>query len=242
MQRGILLARFTQPAGVQFDVAKFNWIGSLNSETGVAFATATAPHKTAKDLFETELVVGATNNTDIEVSPKLYNALIGTKFKIVTGYTGTPQITLAMERGELQGIGDWCWSSVKNQRPDWLKEKKIVALLQGALNRDRELPDLPSALDFVKTDTDRRVMQLYFTQKTVARPVLAPGGVPADRLGLLRSAFAKLSSDKEFLAEAEKQKLEVGPITGEAVDKVINLIATSPPEVVERFKTAMGGG
>ena len=238
MQRGVLLARITQPAGVQFDVAKFNWIGSLNSETGVAFATAAAPHRTAKDLFDRELVVGATNNTDIEVSPKLYNALIGTRFKIVTGYSGTPQITLAMERGELQGIGDWSWSSVKNQRPDWLRDKTVIPLLQGALQRDRELPDLPNALDFVKGDTERRVMELYFTQKTVARPVLAPGGVPADRLALLRAAFAKLADDQDFIAEAGKQKLEVGPITGAAVDKVIQLIATAP---AGRDRTLQGG-
>ena len=242
MQRSVLLAPITNPGGVQYDLAKFNWLGSLNSETGVVLAMSAGTHKTTRDLFERELIVGANSNADPELSAKIYNALIGTRFKIVTGYSGTPAIQLAMERGEVAGIADWSWSSVKNQKPEWLRTNKIVALLQGALQRDRELPDLANALDFVKTATDRRVMELYFAQKTVARPVLAPPGIPADRLALLRAALARLASDHDFLADAEKQKLEVGPITGEAVDRVIGLVTTQPPEVIARFKTALGTG
>jgi len=240
MQRGVLLAPINNPGAVQYELAKFNWLGSLNSETGVVFAMSTAPHKRTEDLFERELIVGANSNVDPELSPKIYNALIGTRFKIVTGYTGTTGIALAMERGEVQGIADWSWSSVNNQKPDWLKEGKIVALLQGSLERHKELPNLANALDFVRTDTDRRVMQLYFTQKTVARPVLAPPDVPAERIAILRAAFARLTSDHEFLADAERSKLEAGPIDGEAVDAVIRMITTAPPEVVARFKAAMG--
>ena len=239
VQRAVLLAPITNPGGVQYELAKFNWIGSLNSETGVVFAMGTAPHKRTQDLFERELIVGANSNVDPELSPRIYNALIGTKFRIVTGYTGTPGITLAMERGEVQGIGDWSWSSVKNQKPDWLAGKKITALLQGSLERHKELPDLPSALDFVKTETDRKVMQLYFTQKTVARPVLAPPGVPPERLAILRAAFARLATDHDFLADAERSKLEVGPISGEAVDAVIGMITTAPPKVIAGFKAAL---
>jgi tripartite-type tricarboxylate transporter receptor subunit TctC len=240
MQRSILLAPLINPGGVQYETTKLNWLGSLNSETGVAFVNATSAHKTMKDLFERELIVGANSNADPELSPKIYNALIGTKFKVVTGYTGTPAIQLAMERDEVAGIADWSWSSVKNQKPDWLASKRIVPLMQGALQRDRELPDLPNAIEFVKNETDRRVMELYFTQKTVARPVVAPPGVPPERLAILRAAFAKLIADQEFLADAGRQKLEAGPITGEAVDKVISLIATATPEVIARFKGAIG--
>ena len=235
-----LLAPINNPGAVQYELAKFNWLGSLNSETGVVFAMSTAPHKRTQDLFERELIVGANSNVDPELSPKIYNALIGTKFKIVTGYTGTNGIALAMERGEVQGIADWSWSSVNNQKPDWLKEGRIVALLQGSLERHKELPNLANALDFVRTDTDRKVMQLYFTQKTVARPVLAPPEVPAERIAILRAAFARLASDHEFLADAERSKLEAGPIDGAAVDAVIRIITSAPPEVIARFKAAMG--
>ena len=182
VQRGMLLAKLTNPSGVRFELEKLNWLGNLNSETGLVLAWHTAPHRRAQDLFEQELIVGGQTGVDPEITPRLYNSLIGTKFKIVTGYNGTAEIALAIERGEVQGIGDWSWASLKKQRPDWLRDKKVTLLMQGALQRDPDLPDLPSALDFVKSDADRKVMELFFTQKTIARPVIAPPGLPAERL------------------------------------------------------------
>jgi tripartite-type tricarboxylate transporter receptor subunit TctC len=238
IQRGMLLARLTNPSGVRFELDKLNWLGSLNSETGLVIAWHTAPHRTAKDLFEQELIVGGQTGVDPEMTPRLYNALIGTKFKIITGYNGTAQIALAMERGEVQGIGDWSWSSFKKQRPHWLRDKQVTLLMQGALQKDPELPDLPSALDFVRSEADRKVMELYFTQKTIARPVVAPPGIPADRLATLRTAFAALAKDKEFLADAERGNMEVAPLPGEAVDKIVALIAGTPSDVAEHFAKA----
>jgi tripartite-type tricarboxylate transporter receptor subunit TctC len=238
IQRGMLLAKLTNPSGVRFELDKLNWIGSLNSEVGISFAWHTAPHRTAKDLFERELIVGGMTGVDPEITPRLYNSLINTKFNIITGYNGTTEIGLAMERGEVQGIGDWSWSSLKKQRPDWIRDKKITLLLQGALHKDPELPDLPLALDFIKNDVDRRVMELFFTQKTAARPLIAPPGMAADRLATLRTAFIALAADQEFLADAEKSSLDVAPISGEAVAKVIALIAATPPNIAERFTAA----
>jgi tripartite-type tricarboxylate transporter receptor subunit TctC len=235
IQRGMLLAKLTNPSGARFELEKLNWLGNLNSETGLVLAWHTAPHRSARDLFEQELIVGGQTGVDPEITPRLYNALIGTKFKIVTGYNGTAEIALAIERGEVQGIGDWSWASFKKQRPDWLRDKKVTLLMQGALQRDPELPDLPSALDFVKSEADRRVMQLFFTQKTIARPVIAPPGLPPERLVTLRAAFAALATDREFLDDAEKSKLDVAPIAGEAVDKVVALIAGTPADVADRF-------
>lgn len=242
VQRGMLLAKLTNPTAVRFDVDKLNWIGSISSEVGVSSAWHTDPHKTAKDLFERELIVGGHTGVDPEMTPRLYNALLGTKFKIVTGYNGTADIGLAIERGEVQGIGDWSWSSLKKQKPDWLRDKKITLLLQGALQNDPELGDLPNALDFVKNPSDRKVLELYFTQKTVARPIIAPPSIPADRLATLRSAFAALATDREFLADAEKSSLEVSPISGEEVDKVIALITSAPPDVAARYTKAFTPG
>ena len=111
----------------------------------------------------------------------------------------------------------------------------MTLLIQGALQRDPDLPDLPSALDFVKSDADRKVMELFFTQKTIARPVIAPPGVPGERLDALRTAFAALAGDAPFLADAERSNLEVAPIAGEAVDKVVALITTTPADVADRF-------
>jgi len=111
IQRGMLLAKWTNPGGVRFELERLGWIGSLNSETGLVLAWHTAPHRTARDLFTQELIVGGHAGVEPELTPRLYNALIGTRFKIVTGYNGTAEIALAMERGEVQGIGDWSWTS-----------------------------------------------------------------------------------------------------------------------------------
>ena len=235
IQRGMLLAKLINPSGVRFELEKLNWLGNLAHETGLVLAWHTAPHRTANDLFEQELIVGGQAGVDPEITPRLYNSLIGTRFKIVNGYNGTAEIALAIERGEVQGIGDWSWASFKKQRPDWLRDKKVTLLLQGALHRDPDLPDLPSALDFVRNDADRKVMELFFTQKTIARPVIAPPGVPADRIATLRAAFAALATDREFLADAERSGLDVAPISGAAVDKVVALIAETPGDVANRF-------
>jgi len=239
IQRGMLLARLTNPGAVRFEIDKFNWIGSLNSETGVVLAWHTTEHGSVNDLFERELIVGAITGVDPETTPRLLNAFIGTKFKIVTGYGSTAQIALAIERGEVQGIGDWSWSSLKAVRPDWLRDNKVRVLMQAALHKDPELPDVPSALDFVKSEADRKVMELNFTQKTAARPVVAPPGVPPDRVAALRRAFMALGTDQEFRADVERSKLEIALVSGEVVDRVVELIASTPAAIAEHYVAAL---
>ena len=238
LQRGILLAKLIYPSGVRFEVEKFQWLGSLNSEVSVTLAWHTAPHKTTKDLFDKELIVGGITGVDPETTPRLYNSLLGTKFKVVTGYNSTAQIALAIERGEVQGIGDWSWSSLKAVRPQWLRDKQITLLMQGALRNEPELGNLPNALDFIKNAGDRKVLELHFTQKSAARPLLAPPEVPAERIAILRKAFADLAKDKDFLADVDKAKLEIDFVPGEEVDKVVKLIAATPPDVAERYAKA----
>jgi hypothetical protein len=235
IQRGMLLIRLINPSGVRFELDKLNWIGSLNSETGVVLSWHTSEVRTTRDLFDKELIVGGIVGVDPETTPRLLNALIGTKFKIVTGYNTTAQIALAIERGEVHGIGDWSWSSLKAVRPDWLRDRRVNLLMQVGLAKEPELPDLPSALDFVTDPADRKVLELNFTQKTAARPVVAPPGVPADRVAALRAAFAALAQDREFLEDAERSKLEIAPVPAETVDKVVALISSAPSDVVERY-------
>jgi tripartite-type tricarboxylate transporter receptor subunit TctC len=239
VQRGMLLIKNWNPAQVRFDLGKFNWIGSINREVALAVSRADAPVKTAEQLFTTELITGATSGIDPEITPRLLNALIGTKFKLVMGYPGVTEIVLAMERGEVQALADWSVSSLKVARPTWIPEKKVNLLMQIALEKDPEFAHVPFALDFVKNDADRKVMELYLTQKTVARPVLAPPGVPADRVAALRAAFAALATDKGFLADAQKAKLDVAPVLGAEVDKVISLITSASPETAQRLQKAI---
>ena len=238
LQRGILLAKLIYPSSVRFEIEKFHWLGSLNSETAVTLAWYNAPHKTTKDLFDKELIVGGITGVDPETTPRLYNSLIGTKFKVVTGYNSTAQIALAIERGEVQGIADWSWSSLKAVRPQWLADKQIALLMQGALKSEPELGSLPNALDFIKNAADRKVMELHFTQKTAARPLVTPPEVPAERVALLRKAFESLAKDPEFLAEMDRAKMEFGFVPGTEVDKVVAQIAATPTEIAERYARA----
>jgi hypothetical protein len=238
LQRGILLAKLIYPSTVRFQIGKFHWLGSLNSETAVTLAWHTAPHKTAKDLFDQELIVGGITGVDPETTPRLYNTLIGTKFKVVTGYNSTAQIALAVERGEVQGIADWSWSSLKAVRPNWLADKQVTLLMQGALKNEPELGSLPNALEFIKNDADRKVMALHFTQKTAARPLVMPPEVPADRVAQLRKAFEALAKDPEFLAEMDKAKMEFGFVPGSEIDKVVAQIVATPAEIAERYAKA----
>jgi hypothetical protein len=238
LQRGVLLAKLIYPSGVRYEIEKFHWLGSLNSETAVSLAWHTARVKSTKDLFDKELIVGGITGVDPETTPRLYNSLIGTKFKVVNGYNSTAAIALAVERGEVEGIADWSWSSLKAVRPQWIAEKKATLLLQGALKNEPELGSLPNALDFIKNDADRKVLQLHFTQKTAARPLIAPPEVPPDRVVLLRRAFESLARDPAFLAEAEQAKLEFDFVPGPEIDKVVAQIAATAPEIAERYARA----
>jgi tripartite-type tricarboxylate transporter receptor subunit TctC len=239
IERGMLTAKLNNPGQVRFDLTRLNWIGNLAAEVGVALAWHTAPHKTAKDLFEKELIVGAHAGTEPELTPRLYNTLLGTKFKIITGYNSTADIALAMERGEISGIGDWSWSSVKQQRPQWIRDGSITLLLQSGLNKNPELPDLPNALDFAKTESDRKILELFLTQKTVARPLIAPPGVPGERIAILRAALAALAKDPDFLADAQKSNLDVALMPGEEVEQIVGRVASSAHDVVDRYTQAL---
>jgi tripartite-type tricarboxylate transporter receptor subunit TctC len=236
VQRGVLLAQLTKQPNVQFDVTKLHWIGSVSPEKSLVVAWNTAPIKTVQDLMTKPLIVGGTGATsDLEASARLLNATVGTKFKIVSGYPGQADVSLAMERGEIQGTADWSWSEIKTRHADLLAGKKLTLLLQNALSKAPDLPDVPLAMDFIKDDTDRQVAQLYFGAKEVARPILAGPGVPADRLESLRSAFMMLKDDADFKADAEKAGIEVDPTPAQKIDDYIRLTTSASPEVVRRL-------
>jgi tripartite-type tricarboxylate transporter receptor subunit TctC len=182
------------------------------------------------------MIVGGTTGTDTEITARLLNEFTGTKLKIVTGYKGNADVQLAMERGEIQGMGNISWSNLK--RLSYLPNNQVRILMQNALEKAPELPDVPLALDFAKSDIDRKVLELFFGQRLVARPVVAPPNLPADRVAILRAAFVALGKDPEFNADAKKSKLEVDPTSHEAVSAVIATIASASPEVVKLFSEA----
>jgi len=235
VQRGVLLAQLLKQSNVQFDIANFAWIGSVSPETSLVVAWSTAPVKTLQDLLVQQLIVGSTGATsDLEASARILNATIGTKFKIVTGYPGQANVLLAMERGEVQGSADWSWAEIKTRHSDYLRDKKINLILQNALTKAPDLPDVPLAVDFIGNETDRKAAGLYFGLKQIARPILAGPGVPADRIEALRKAFMALRNDAEFTADAKRIGLDDPTPAGE-IDKFIKLTASAPPDVVRRL-------
>jgi len=223
----------------RFDPLKFNWIGNANIENSVCVAWHTAPVKTVADVFTRELIVGGASSAAQEVMfPRALNKLLGTKFRIVTGYPGSTEILLAMERGETQGFCGIGWTFLKLRKADWLKEKKINILFQMALAKHPEIPDVPAILDFARNSEDRQVLELLFAPQEMGRPFFAPPGIPAERVGALRAAFVQTLKDPAFLEEAEKQGIEVQPVPGEAIHRLLERVYAAPRQVVDRAKAA----
>ncbi len=241
IQRTMLTAKLARLDGVQFDPMQINWVGNLTTEVGMVVSWHNHPVKTAQDLFTKELIVGGAGvAADTEATPRLLNAVLGTKFKIVSGYRGNTNIMLALENGEIGGLGDWAWPNIKTRRPDFLRDRKINLLMQLGFEKLDDAPaDIPLVMDFAKTDDDRKVLQLYFAQKQVARPVMAPPGVPTDRMQTLRTAFNAMVKDKEAIADAIRSGVEISATSSDDVGKVMALIAATPPHISDRLAEAL---
>ena len=234
-------ALFGSP-GARYDARRFSWIGSMTSDVAVSLAWHTAAVKTAKDLFTTELITGGAGVTDQSVMyPVALSRILGMKFKVITGYGGTADTSLAMERGETSGIGAMNFSSIQANKPDWLREKKVNLLVQLSLERHPSLPDVPTAIELSRTDDEREVLRLIMAQSTMARAIYGPPGIPADRLQALRTAFERVMQDRDFLAEAERLHIELNqPMSGQKISEFVNRLYDAKPELVSKAREAIG--
>ena len=219
----------------QFDATRFGWLGSTNDEVSICVAWHTTGVQRWQQVLDRELVVGASGvGADSYQYPKVVNGVLGTKFKIVTGYRGGNDIDLAMERLEVQGRCSWSWSSVKATHPSWLPEKRFNILFQMGLSKHPELPDTPLIIDLAKTDEDRAIFKLIFSRQVMAWPFTLPPGVPQDRVEALRQAFNATMRDQEFLADAAKAKFEIRPVSGLAIQKLVQEIYGTPTPIVRK--------
>lgn len=224
----------------KYDPRKFNWIGSANNETSTCVTWHTTDIKNLQDFLNKKITVGGTGpSADTDVFPRVLNNVIGTHLQLVTGYPGGNDINLAMERGELQARCGWSWSSIKSTRPTWLKENKIRILLAMSVERNPELKDVPFVMDLAKNDRDRKIFKLVFSRQAMGRPYVTGPKVPADRVQALRAAFDATMKDPKFLAEAKKSKMEIAPISGKAVQKIIGEMFDTPKDVIEAANAAM---
>ncbi len=239
VQRGIPLFKLTNQPGVQYDPEKYTWIGNMASEVGVTVVSNTSLAKKTEDLFTTEIVVGGSGaGAENETAPRLLNAILGTKFKVVSGYKSQTEIMLAMERGELAGVGSMSWPNIKNNKAEETKQGKIKVLMQNGLKRDKDLPNVPLSLEFAKNDADRQALEFYFTQNTIARPIIAPPGVPADRAAALRAALIAMAKDQEFKDDTARLGFDSDPVSGEEVQRVVEKLVKTPADVVKRVSDA----
>ena len=195
--------------------------------------------KKTEDLFTQEIVVGGSGaGAENETGPRLLNAVLGTKFKLVSGYKSQTEVTLAMERGEVAGVGSMSWPNVKNNKAQELRQGKIRVLMQNGLKRDKDLPNIPLSLEFAKNDADRQALEFYFTQNTIARPIVAPPGVPADRAAALRAAVLAMAKDQEFKDDAARLGFDTDPVSGEEVQRIVEMLVKTPADVVKRVSEA----
>jgi tripartite-type tricarboxylate transporter receptor subunit TctC len=223
---------------IRYDPKKFTWIANLNSEVSVALFRADAGVRSVEDLKARTIIVGSTGLTSNNaVYPYIMNNLLGTKLKVVVGYPGTSDVTLALERGEIQGNGGWAWSSFMVQRPTWLRDKFVVPILQLSLQRVPELGDaVPSIFDYATDEETRQALGLIFSPDTIGRPFFGPPGIPAEVVRQLRAAFAALADDPAFKATAEKSKLDLSFIGGEELETLVNRITDASPAAVDLAK------
>src|SRR5919198_2180183 len=238
--RGIAFDPLLGTEGAQFKAMEFGWIGSANDEVSVCAAWGKSGITRFEDLYARTVFIGGTGSgADTDLFPKVMNNILGTKMRLVTGYPGGADITLALQRGEVQARCGWSWSSIKTNHPDWVKDGTIKLLVQLSLGKHADLPQVPLIMDLVKTPEQRAVMRLVFARQVMGRPFLAPPGVPAERLGVVRKAFMDTMKDEAFLAEADKMKLEIRPVDGEAVQKLVAEIYATPAEIVKQAAQAV---
>ena len=236
MSQGIILNEVLGLRGLQFEVGKFNWVGRISSDVLVAFTWHTNKVKTIADAMTYETNIGGTGaGTTATQSPQLLNQVVGTKFKIVVGYPDTGVTMLAMERGELDGTSTG-WGGLKSSRGDWVRQK-INMLVQMGTIRHPDLPDVPSWVDVAKTPDDKKLLWMFGINAEIGKSILAPPGMPQDRIEMLRSAFAKMLNDPEFLANVESAHMDYAPMNGWELQKVVVEAVTVPEALRERARS-----
>jgi tripartite-type tricarboxylate transporter receptor subunit TctC len=236
VSQGIVLNEVLGLRGLQFEVGKFNWIGRVSSDVLVAFTWHTSKVKTLADATMLEATLGGTGaGTTATQSPQLLNQVVGTKFKMITGYPDTGATMLAMERGELEGTSTG-WGGLKSSKGDWFREK-INMIVQMGTTRHPDLPDVPSWVDAAGTPDDKKLLWTFGVNADIGKSIVAPPAMAPDRLELLRSAFAAMLKDPEFLANVESTHMDFAPMTGEHLQKVVADAVSVPAALRERARS-----
>ena len=241
---GAVMAPLTDEAvAAQFDSTKFEYLGSADAGTRICMTFHTSPTKTLVDATKRETLLGASaDGGSTKDYPTVLNALAGTKFKIITGYKGTNEILLAVERGEVEGLCGFDWSSFKTSRGQWLPEKKANIIAQMAIDEEPELTQLgvPTVWSLLKTEDDRKIVEMLVSEQLFGRPYILPPGTDPRAVKILRDAFDTTMKDKEFVADAVRSKLTVNPASGPKVQELVQRLYAAPKSLLARYQDAKG--
>jgi tripartite-type tricarboxylate transporter receptor subunit TctC len=228
--------------GVRFDTLKFNWLGSLDRVDGMCISWHESPVRTWQDMLTHEYTVGSSGaGSQMDTYPAILNRLFGTKIRVIAGYKDGTAVYVAMERGEVDGRCGGQMTVIRSTRPWWITEKKFRVPILIAERRSADFPDTPTIMEFVQDDATRAQLELVLAAQNLDRPVVAPPGVPAERVRELRTAFDATMADAAFGAEIDRRNLHVDPVSGEEMLKAFQRAFAAPPEVIAGARAMMGG-
>jgi tripartite-type tricarboxylate transporter receptor subunit TctC len=237
--RGIVTMPLMGIDAAKFDMTKFSWIGSVTNEDSVCIALSSTKVKSWDDLLAHKVIVGGSApGSDTYTNAVMIRNLLGAQFELVSGYPGGKEVQLAMEKGEVDAeCGSY--SSLKTEQPGWIRDHRVNFLVTIGFTRDPDLPQVPTVMELAKSETQKKIFTIIMAQQRAGRPILAPPGLPPDRLEALRRAFDQTVKDPEFLADAKRIGLEVNPAGGVELQQLMTEIYASPPDIVERAKRAV---
>jgi tripartite-type tricarboxylate transporter receptor subunit TctC len=225
----------------EFDPLKLVWIGRIVSTATVSVVWHTSPVQSIEAAKQKEIVIAASvPSNSSSFIPTALNDLVGTKFKIIRGYHGSPPMALAMERGEVHAIGGMSWEAIQTTKPDWLAERKVRILYAQGAHRIKELPNDPGLLDFAVDERSRKILRLLGGGPDIGRSIVAEPGIPGERAAALRKAFIATIEDPEFVAEMRKRNLNIEPLSGDDVQKTVEAAVATPRELVEQARRYAG--
>ncbi len=238
ISRDVAVGPIIGAPGARFDALKMAWLGTPATDTNVCIANASAAVQSVSDLYAKELIVGDVGpGSGTHTYPAALNALVGTKFRLVSGFRSSADVFLAMERGEVDGICE-SLDSVIGKRPDWISSGKVRILFQGGSEPNPHV-NAPFVTELAKTSDEKAAINFLYAGQGIGRPFVAPPGLPADKLDALREAFGKTMRDPEFIEDAARLKLEIEPKDGAHLEALVQQIYASPKELVEKMKPLM---
>ena len=243
-EHGTAFATLLNGTAIHFDPLKLGWLGSLDQFVPIVAVWHTVPIHSADDLLIRPMTVGSSGAGSTTAGyPNSLNAILGTKIKVISGYAGSAEINLAIERGELDGIASWCWTCAKSEKPDWISQNKLRVVMQLAPIGDPELNQkgIPTVFDYARTGEQRQMLNLVFASVAMSRPFATPPDLPPHRLELLRNAFAKAATDPDTIADAAGKGFEVKYVSPRLIEHLLAKAYGASDALIQKVRSAYSG-